>query len=68
MTIHVTLNCLIKAEQKQSLVSFLQENRARVRQFDGCSNVEIFFDEANHEMLIEEHLESVIQHQYYMDL
>ena len=66
MTVKVTLSCLVKSGQIETLIPFLQKNLPNVRSFDGCLYVGIYFDKANDEMLIEEEWLSVEKHQAYM--
>ena len=66
MRVKVTLTCLIKSGQTETLLPFLTKNLPNVRSFDGCLAVTIYFDNNKTEMLIEEEWLSVDKHQAYM--
>ncbi|WP_421781782.1 hypothetical protein [Kiloniella litopenaei] len=66
MPIKVTLNCQLNAEKTDELIIFLQQNLPNVRNFHGNKRVEIFFDRAKQEMLIDEDWKSVEDHQKYI--
>jgi quinol monooxygenase YgiN len=66
MTIRVTLSCLVKPDSLERLKKFLAENLPNVRNFAGCSEVNVYFDQLKQEMLIEERWLSIKQHQTYL--
>lgn len=66
MSVRVTLNCQIKTEQFEVLLSFLEQNLPNVRGFNGCMSVTVYFDKARTEMLLEEEWISIEHHQSYI--
>ncbi|MEJ2406613.1 MAG: antibiotic biosynthesis monooxygenase [Candidatus Thiodiazotropha sp.] len=66
MSIRVTLNCLVKADQFNALLPFLEENLPNVRGFYGNTKVKVLFDENNNEMLLDEEWLSTERHQDYL--
>lgn len=66
MSVRVTLNCQVKTEQLEVLLSFLEKNLPNVRGFDGCMGVAVYFDKGSSEMLLEEEWLSIEHHQTYM--
>ena len=66
MSVRVTLNCQVKTEQLEVLLSFLEKNLPNVRGFDGCMSVTVYFDKGSSEMLLEEEWLSIEHHQAYI--
>ena len=66
MTVHVLLESKIKTNHAAELIPFIEENLDNVRGFDGCSHVDILFDEAKSEILFNEVWESPAHHQQYI--
>ncbi|CCO46386.1 conserved hypothetical protein containing Dimeric alpha-beta barrel domain [Vibrio nigripulchritudo SOn1] len=66
MSIRVTLNCQVKANQFAKLRPFLEANLPNVRGFKGNRKVTVLFDEASGEMLLDEEWASVEHHQSYI--
>lgn len=67
MTTRVTLNCQINPEKLDELIVFLKQNLPTVRNFTGNIRVDIFFDQAKQEMLIDEDWKSIEHHQKYIE-
>ena len=67
MKVRVTLNCQLKSAQTETLSSFLKLNLPRVRSFEGCLNVSVYFTEDNVQMLLEEQWLSIEHHQSYIE-
>jgi len=67
MSIRVTLNCQLKADQFTELRPFLERNLQNVRGFAGNRKVSILFDAKNNEMLLDEEWASIESHQAYLD-
>jgi len=66
MSVKVTLNCLVKDHHFGDLQKFLEDNLANVRNFPGCQSVELYFDHANSELLIDEIWQDTSSHQSYI--
>ncbi|KGJ93751.1 putative quinol monooxygenase [Colwellia psychrerythraea] len=66
MSVRVTLNCQIKPKQLEVLLPFLEKNLPKVRGFNGCMNVTVYFDKDSSEMLLEEEWRSIEYHQTYI--
>lgn len=66
MSVRVTLNCQVKPDQLEVLLTFLEKNLPNVRGFDGCMSVAVYFDKGSSEMLLEEEWLSIEQHQAYI--
>ncbi|TMP44744.1 antibiotic biosynthesis monooxygenase [Pseudoalteromonas citrea] len=64
--IRVNLLCQLKSGEHTALKQFLSDNLATVRHFSGCLRVDIYFDEAQNCMLIDEDWHSVEAHQHYI--
>jgi len=67
MSVKVTLNCELQVEKQMMLKAFLTENLPNVRNFNGCTEVLVYFENAKSHMLIEEEWESIEHHQRYME-
>ena len=66
MSVRVTLNCQLKANQYDNLLPFLHNNLKNVRGFEGNLNVSVLYDDMNNEMLLDEQWLSVKAHQAYL--
>lgn len=66
MSVRVTLNCVLKTNKTDTLMSFLDANLPNVRGFDGCLGVAVYFDAERGEMLLEEAWMSEQKHYTYI--
>jgi quinol monooxygenase YgiN len=57
----------VRAKTKNSLLTFLENNLPNVRGFKGCLDVDVFFDESEQEMLLEERWLSKKYHLNYIE-
>ncbi|MBQ4850836.1 putative quinol monooxygenase [Pseudoalteromonas sp. MMG012] len=64
--VRVNLVCQLKSQQHTMLHKFLADNLNNVRRFTGCLRVDIYFDESQNIMLIDEDWQSIEAHQHYM--
>jgi len=62
----VSLEFKVKADKVAPLMAFLDKNLANVRNFAGCSQVNVYFNPTTHQMLFDEMWESVEHHQKYL--
>jgi len=62
----VSLEFKVKADKVTSLMAFLDRNLANVRNFEGCSQVKVYYNPTTHQMLFDEVWESVEHHQKYL--
>jgi len=66
MSVQVTLNCQVKPDQFERMMPFLEENLPNVRSFEGNLEVNVLYDKANNEILLDEEWTSVESHQAYL--
>ncbi|MDD1795464.1 antibiotic biosynthesis monooxygenase [Enterovibrio sp. ZSDZ42] len=66
MSVRVTLNCQVKADQFELLYPFLEINLPNVRGFQGNRRVSVLYDTNSDEMLLDEEWLSVESHQAYL--
>lgn len=62
----VILEFKVNKDKVKPLKEFLDKNLANVRSFDGCSQVEIYYNADNEKMIFDEMWESVEHHQKYL--
>jgi len=67
MAIKVVLNLNVNESKVQEYKQFLVDNVPNVRNFEGCKSVDVFFNEENNEMAINEIWESKQSHQKYIE-
>jgi quinol monooxygenase YgiN len=67
MSKRVTLNCQLKSEQLPLLLPFLENNLPNVRGFNGCIAVNVYLDDTQSEMLLEEEWETTEHHGAYIE-
>ena len=67
MTIRVTLNCQVKTDRIESLVQFLTDNLNNVRSFNGCHSVDVYFNDDQSTLLLDEQWQDVEHHQAYIE-
>jgi quinol monooxygenase YgiN len=63
----VILNLKAKSETKKEFIEFLHENVPNVRAFEGCSGVNLYFDDTTNEMIISEDWLSKKHHGEYIN-
>lgn len=68
MTITVTIHAKIDADRKAELTTFLEENLPNTRSARGCRLVEVFFDQDNSELVLNEEWVSAEDHQHYVSV
>jgi quinol monooxygenase YgiN len=62
----VILEFEVKKNKVKSLMDFLDKNLANVRSFDGCSQVEVYYNPDEEKMIFDEMWESVGHHHKYL--
>ncbi|GEM_PF-656394 len=62
----VILEFKVKADKVASLMAFLDKNLANVRNFEGCSQVNVYYNPTINQMIFDEMWESVEHHQKYL--
>ena len=62
----VILEFKVKADKVASLMAFLDKNLANVRNFEGCSQVKVYYNPITNQMIFDEMWESVEHHQKYL--
>lgn len=67
MTKKVILELKVKQDNVKSLMEFLEKNLANVRNFEGCSQVEVYYNPDEAKMIFDEMWISVEHHQKYLD-
>lgn len=66
MTKKVILEFKVEKNKVKPLMVFLNKNLENVRGFDGCSQVEVYYNPDEDKMIFDEMWESVEQHQKYL--
>jgi quinol monooxygenase YgiN len=66
MTKKVILEFKVEKNKVKPLMVFLNKNLENVRSFDGCSQVEVYYNPDEDKMIFDEMWESVEQHQKYL--
>ena len=66
MPVHVLLDAKIKPQVQQALSTFIQENLANVRGFNGCRKVDVLFNLEKDTLLLDEIWQSPDHHQAYI--
>jgi quinol monooxygenase YgiN len=66
MTKKVILEFKVEKEKVKPLMTFLDNNLANVRNFEGCSQVKVYYNPDEDEMIFDELWESVEHHQKYL--
>ncbi|MCW8930824.1 MAG: antibiotic biosynthesis monooxygenase [Gammaproteobacteria bacterium] len=66
MTKKVILEFKVRNDNVKPLMAFLAKNLANVRNFDGCSQVEVYHNPEEEKMIFDEVWESVEHHQQYL--
>jgi len=64
--VKVILTFQAKAETKKEFLGFLEENVPNVRAFEGCSRVNVYFNNTSNEMIITENWKSKQHHRKYI--
>lgn len=67
MTKKVILGFKVEPDKVQPLMAFLEKNLPNVREFDGCSQVAVYFNQETREMIFDELWASVAHHHNYLD-
>jgi len=62
----VILEFKVKSKKIKELMSFLEKNLENVRNFEGCSQVKVYYNTDNEIMIFDEMWESLMHHQKYI--
>jgi len=63
----VILEFNVKKDTVKPFMQFLERNLENVRNFDGCSQVEVYYNSLEYRMVIDEIWDSVEHHQKYLE-
>lgn len=62
----VIIESTVKQENIESMMGFLDKNLSNVREFEGCSQVKVFFNAEDGKMIFDEVWESIEHHHKYI--
>ncbi|MDC1161883.1 antibiotic biosynthesis monooxygenase [Tenacibaculum sp.] len=63
----VILEFKVKTEKVNELIIFLENNLENVRNFEGCSQLQVYYNADDEKMIIDEIWKSVGHHQKYLN-